>query len=45
MDSQQQQEYDRLSRQSEWLASYSIQGEIYGSGFNHDHDVRPGQFF
>jgi SAM-dependent methyltransferase len=45
MDSQIQQEYDRLSRQSEWLASYSIRGQIYGSGFNHDHDVRPGQFF
>lgn len=45
MDSQLQQEYERLSQQSEWLASYSIGGKTYGSGFNHDQDVRPGQFF
>ena len=45
MDSQLQQEYERLSQQSEWLASYSIEGKTYGSGFNHDQDVRPGQFF
>ncbi len=45
MDSQLQPEYERLSQQSEWLASYSIGGKTYGSGFNHDQDVRPGQFF
>lgn len=45
MDSQLQREYDRLSQQSEWLASYSIEGQTFGSGFNHDQDVRPGRFF
>ena len=45
MDSQLQQEFDRLNARSEWLASFSIDGQIYGSGFNHDHDVRPSQFF
>jgi SAM-dependent methyltransferase len=45
MDSQLQQEFDRLAARSEWLASYSIDGQTYGSGLNHDHDVRPSQFF
>jgi SAM-dependent methyltransferase len=45
MNPQSQQDFDRLSQQSEWLVSCSIHGQTYGSGFNHDHDVRPGQFF
>jgi len=27
------------------MASYSIGGHVYGSGLNHEHDVRPPQFF
>ena len=45
MSLQIQQEFDRLGERSEWLASYSIDGTIYGSGLNHDEDVRPGPFF
>jgi SAM-dependent methyltransferase len=40
-----QHEFDQLSARSEWLASFTIDGETIGAGFNHDHDVRPGQFF
>ena len=45
MDLQIQKEFDRLSQRSEWLASYSIDGQLYGRGLNHEQDVRPGQFF
>lgn len=45
MDSQLQQEVARLSKRSEWLASFTIDGQTIGAGFNHDRDVRPGQFF
>jgi SAM-dependent methyltransferase len=45
MDSQLQIEVDRLSKRSEWLARYSIDGQTFGAGLDHDQDVRPGQFF
>jgi SAM-dependent methyltransferase len=45
MDLTLQAEFDRLSRRSEWLASYSIDGQLYGAGLNHADDVRPVHFF
>jgi SAM-dependent methyltransferase len=40
-----QRELNQLSARSEWLASYTIDGQTIGAGFNHENDVRPGQFF
>jgi SAM-dependent methyltransferase len=40
-----QHELDRLTARSEWLATFSIDGQTIGSGLNHDDDVRPAQFF
>jgi SAM-dependent methyltransferase len=45
MNPQLQHEFDRLTARSEWLARFTIDGQTIGAGFNHDHDVRPGQFF
>jgi SAM-dependent methyltransferase len=45
MNPQLQHHLDRLSAQSEWLASFSIDGQTFGHGLDHDNDVRPGQFF
>jgi len=45
MNPQLQHDLDRLSARSEWLASFSVDGQTFGSGLNHDDDVRPGQFF
>lgn len=45
MNLEQHHELDRLSARSEWLATFSIDGQTFGAGFNHEHDVRPGQFF
>ena len=40
-----QEEFSRLQARSAWMTSYSIRGHVYGSGFNHDQDVRPPHFF
>lgn len=45
MDLQWQKEFERLGEQSAWMASFTINGQVYGSGLNHDLDVRPPQFF
>ncbi|MGE5193690.1 MAG: class I SAM-dependent methyltransferase [Deltaproteobacteria bacterium] len=45
MDRQLQEEFIRLQARSAWMASYSIRGHVYGSGLDHDRDVRPPHFF
>ena len=39
------QEFARLKERSPWMASFSINGRFYGSGLNHEQDVRPPSFF
>ena len=38
-------EFDRLAIRSPWMASFTIEGQEYGSGLNHAFDVRPPDFF
>ncbi len=38
-------EFERLGKRSPWMASFLINGRAYGSGLNHDQDVRPPHFF
>lgn len=38
-------EFDRLQARSPWMASFVIDGQVLGSGLNHDQDVRPPHFF
>ena len=45
MNSQLQKDFEGLQKRSTWMASYSINGHLYGLGLNHEHDVRPPQFF
>jgi SAM-dependent methyltransferase len=40
-----EREFDRLAKRSPWMASFIINGEEFGAGLNHDHDVRPPEFF
>jgi 2-polyprenyl-3-methyl-5-hydroxy-6-metoxy-1,4-benzoquinol methylase len=39
------EEFERLGERSPWMARFSIDGQVYGSGLNHDQDVRPPHFF
>jgi len=39
------EEFERLEQRSPWMARFSIYGKVYGSGLNHDQDVRPPHFF
>jgi SAM-dependent methyltransferase len=45
MDLHLQSEFERLGAQSPWKSSFTINGKAYGSGLNHELDVRPPQFF
>jgi SAM-dependent methyltransferase len=38
-------EFERLRQRSPWMASFIIQDRLFGSGLNHDQDVRPPDFF
>jgi hypothetical protein len=38
-------EFKRLGARSPWMASFAINGRLYGSGLNHEQDVRPPHFF
>jgi SAM-dependent methyltransferase len=40
-----EEEFARLGRSSPWMASFRIDGRTYGSGLNHEADVRPPHFF
>lgn len=37
--------FERLGNTSPWMASFSINGRVYGSGLDHAQDVRPPHFF
>ena len=39
-----QHEFDHLAARSPWMATFTINGQEFGSGLNHDHDVRPPDF-
>ncbi len=45
MDLQLKNEFKRLQTQSPWMSCFRIDGQVYGSGLNHVHDARPGDFF
>src|SRR5262245_34216342 len=45
MDVQVQREFDRLNERSPWMASFLINGRLYGAGLNHEEDVRPPACF
>src|SRR5438309_9844020 len=37
--------FAELAKRSPWMASFLINGQVYGAGLNHDEDVRPPYFF
>jgi SAM-dependent methyltransferase len=39
------QGFEELKKRSPWMASFVINGQVYGSGLNHEDDVRPAHFF
>ena len=45
MNVQLREEFARLGEVSPWKATFVIDGQVFGSGLNHELDVRPPQLF